>query len=307
MTIKGVLANGFCFALSVAIIAIGPAGLLAAAESNKPLAKVGSDTITESDMAVLMNAVPQRFRNLYQSDEAKKQTLDYIVNVHVLAKEAQNQGMDRSDSFRRLMDFTKKDLLARLYLEQQAKGLPLPTEQEAKAYYDANIDQYKVPETIHLRHILVKTEKEADDALKKLKKGAKFEDLASKGSVCPSRVDGGDLDWLPRGRLVKEVEDAAFAMKPNEIAGPVKSRYGYHVLLVEGKRPARQRDFADIKAFIIEELKTKKKQEAYEKLASDLKKKMNVQILLEESAPQAKPGAAAMPPASSKAPSGPAR
>jgi len=252
-----------------------------AAGEDKVLARIGNETVTEQDLTEMSNAVPERFRQYYMTPEGRKKTLDYIVNIYVLAAEAEKQGLDKAPDASRLLQFTKKDLLARLYLEKLTKDMTAPTEADARAFYDTNKSQYTTPESVHLHHVLVKTEKEAKDVLARLKKGEKLADVASQVSICPSRVKGGNLDWLPRGSLVKEIEDVAFVTKNGEIVGPVKTKFGYHVLLVEDKKPAQESSFDQVKDYIIEQLKFQKQQEQYEKVAEQLRKKMNVQMTQE--------------------------
>jgi peptidyl-prolyl cis-trans isomerase C len=252
-----------------------------AAEENKVLARIGNETVTEQDLTEMSSAVPERFRQYYMSPEGRKKALDYIVNIYVLAAEAENQKLDKAPDVSRLLQFTRRDLLARLYLEKMTKGTPPPTEADAKAFYEKNKSNYVTPESVHLHHILVKTEKEAKDVLARLKKGEKFADVASKVSICPSRVQGGDLKWLPKGSLVKEIEDVAFVTKNGEIKGPVKTKFGYHILYVEDKKPAQETSFDQVKDYIIEQLKFQIQQEQYEKMAEQLRKKMNVQITKE--------------------------
>lgn len=259
----------------VILMVLPQAGIAA---DDKVLAKVGNRTVTESDLEQLASAVPERVRHLYLTPEGRKKTLDYIVNVYVLAEEAKNQGLNKTPDVQKLIEFTQEDLLARLYLDKITANLPEPTEEEAKKYFEKNRDQYSTPETIHLRHILVKTEAEAKKVLESIKKGEKFPDLAQKVSTCPSKSRGGDLDWLPKGALLPEIEEVAFSMKEGEITGPVKSTWGYHVLLLEGKRPPQETDFDQVKDYIMEQLRFQKRQDYYEKVAEKLRAKMKVQL-----------------------------
>jgi peptidyl-prolyl cis-trans isomerase C len=281
------------------------------AQGDKVLARIGEQAITEADLNKLVNAIPERMRQLYLSPEGQSQTLDYIVNVYIMATQAEKEGLDKDPSFATIMNFTKKDLLARLYLEKTSKSLSEPTEKDARDFYDKNKDQFATPESVHLRHILVNSEKEAQDVLNKLKKGESFADLAGKVSTCPTKVSGGDLDWLPRGRLVKELEDVAFTMNKGQITGPIKTKFGYHVLLLEDKKPASQSSFDEVKEYILEQLRYQQQQDHYQKVTDSLRKTMNVKITAPAqpvpTVPQAQPLAPAGPtaqPAPPAAPSG---
>jgi peptidyl-prolyl cis-trans isomerase D len=133
--------------------------------------------------------------------------------------------------------------------------------------YSTNLDRYRTPERIRARHILVKTmdkpkeeqdklAAKAGDLLKQLRGGANFADLAKKNSDDPgSAQKGGDLDWVVRGQTIKEFEDAAFALKPNELSNVVKTPYGYHIIQVYEKEPAKVKPFEEVKASLATELK----------------------------------------------------
>jgi peptidyl-prolyl cis-trans isomerase C len=87
-----------------------------------------------------------------------------------------------------------------------------------------------MPNTVHCAHILVKTEKEANAVLERLKKGEKFANIAKEVSLCPSGRRGGDLGNFGRGKMVKEFEEAAFALQKAQTSRTVKTKFGYHVV-----------------------------------------------------------------------------
>ncbi len=83
---------------------------------------------------------------------------------------------------------------------------------------------------IKARHILVDQEFECQDLLKKMSEGSTFEELAAKFSKCPSKARGGDLGEFGKGRMVPSFEEAAFALNVNEVSGPVRTQFGYHLI-----------------------------------------------------------------------------
>jgi peptidyl-prolyl cis-trans isomerase C len=263
-----------------------------AAGQEAVLAKVGNDVITEIDLKEMVSAFPDK---TYQTPEGQKKALDYLVNIYVLAAEAQAQGMDKDPEVQRFLNFNRNDLLARVYLDKMSKNLPAPTDEQSKEYYEKNKDQFVIPESVLLHHILVKTEPEAKDVAARLKKGEKFADVASQVSICPSKVKGGNLDWLPKGSLVKEIEDVAFTMNKGQTSGPVQSKFGWHILFLEDKKPPQETGFDQVQGQIIERLKFQSQQDQFEKLSQELRKKMNVQITAPKEEPVTPAGPAAAP------------
>jgi len=83
---------------------------------------------------------------------------------------------------------------------------------------------------VHCAHILVKSESEAKAVLERLKKGEKFSAVAKAVSLCPSGKHGGDLGTFTRGKMVKEFENAAFALQKGETSALVKTKFGYHII-----------------------------------------------------------------------------
>ena len=141
------------------------------------------------------------------------------------------------------------------------------TDAQLHAAYSQSMDNFRMPERIHARHILVSTEGKSDaekkalrakaeDLLKQLKNGADFAEMAKKYSDDKgSGEKGGDLDWVVKGQMVPEFDAAAFALKPKELSGIVTTQYGYHIIQVTEKEPARVKPFEEVKATLEDELK----------------------------------------------------
>lgn len=90
---------------------------------------------------------------------------------------------------------------------------------------------------VHVYHILVKTEQEADSILNEINKGMDFQKMAQLKSICPSGKNGGDLGWFSRGAMVKEFEKAAFELEKGQMTiKPVKTQFGWHLIKVVDKR-----------------------------------------------------------------------
>ena len=122
------------------------------------------------------------------------------------------------------------------------------SEEEMKDYFETNKEMFNQEEEVKARHILVETEGEANEVLEKLNAGEDFSELAKEYSLDKgSKESGGELGFFGRGRMVKEFEDAAFALKTDEISEPIKSSYGYHIIQVLDKKEAKEAKYEDNK------------------------------------------------------------
>jgi peptidyl-prolyl cis-trans isomerase D len=171
------------------------------------------------------------------------------------------------------------------------------THDELQSYYNQHRDQYRLPEQAKVSHILIKTplpgpdgkvdekgvaeaQRRAEDLLKQLKAGAKFEDLARKYSEdTGSAKEGGSLGWIGKGRTVPEFEKAAFSLPKGQISDLVKSSYGFHIIRVEDRQDAHMKTLEEVKDQIEPILKQQKAQQIAQKQAEDLLQQAKTQGL----------------------------
>ncbi|TMV85140.1 peptidylprolyl isomerase [Thioclava sp. BHET1] len=138
-----------------------------------------------------------------------------------------------------------------------------------QAAYDKQYSDAKPGTEYHAAHILVKTKAEADKIEAELKKGADFATLAKKDSTDKgSATQGGDLGWFGEGMMVEPFQKAVEALKPGEVSAPVQTQFGWHVIKLEGTRPAKKPTLDDVK----DELSKQLEQQAVEAKVAELTK-----------------------------------
>lgn len=168
-----------------------------------------------------------------------------------------------------------------LRLDQVATEVAV-SDAELHEAYEKSKDKYVQLEKRHLRHILIETGKDdaaalkkAQDVLAQAKSGGDFAALAQKYSQDPgSASKGGDLGWAERGSFDKSFADAAFAMKQGDIAGPVKSQYGYHIIQLVEVQPGKTQTFDEARAQIESELRRDKAADRFGDIQEQLQQKM---------------------------------
>jgi peptidyl-prolyl cis-trans isomerase D len=155
------------------------------------------------------------------------------------------------------------------------------TPAEIQQRYQQNAAMYSTPEQIRASHILFKTDgkndeaqkKKAQDVLAKVKAGGDFAALAKQYSEDDgSKANGGDLDYFGKGTMYKEFEDAAWALKPGEVSGLVKSPAGWHIIKFVDRRAATTRTIAEVTPQIQDQIKTEKAQVEAQKVGDDIAK-----------------------------------
>jgi peptidyl-prolyl cis-trans isomerase D len=138
---------------------------------------------------------------------------------------------------------------------------------QVQNYYNSHLDQYRTPERVHARHILLSTtnkpkdevpkiQAQAQDLLKQIKGGGDFAELAKKFSQDPgSAQKGGDLGWVARGQMVKNFEDTVFSLKSNEISGVVSTEYGFHIIQVLDRQAPHTQTLDEVKSQVVSTLR----------------------------------------------------
>lgn len=181
----------------------------------------------------------------------------------------------------------RRDLTIKKVIDTVTVTTPTVTEQEISNYYKENPERFKQPEEVWASHILVNVDKNASSAdreaarkkiealRKRLIEGEDFAQLAKDNSDCPSgKRSGGDLGWFKRGRMVKEFENAAFALKPGELSDIVETPFGYHIIKIHGKHPERVIGLDEVKGDLHQELIMNKKGEVFDKWLAERKKQV---------------------------------
>ncbi|MDR7554546.1 MAG: peptidylprolyl isomerase [Armatimonadota bacterium] len=161
------------------------------------------------------------------------------------------------------------------------------SDDEVRRQFDSNRRLYDRPAQIRVSHILVRVADKTQEAVAQAKvkvvqarlaDGAAFDALARQYSEDPgSAPQGGDLGYVSRGTLVKEFEDAAWALKPGQVSGPVRTQYGLHIIKVTDVRPAEAADFAKVKEQIRQELLASKREKAFEAWLARVRKEAAIE------------------------------
>ena len=250
---------------------LSSAVLVAATLSANTLVTVNGKAITSDEVnEALMQATQGRFTSLPQDkqQELGQRILQEMVMQEVVYADAKKQGIEKSKEFKdelaKVTEQIKKRLAVQMWQKKVADKVTV-SDKEISDYYNKNKAEFQEKDSVHAYHILVKTEDEANKLISQLKylKGAdlenKFMTLAKTNSTGPSAPKGGDLGTFAQGQMVPAFDKAVFSMNVGTITTtPVKSEFGYHIIYLKEKQPARMLALNEVKNFIAQRLKMDK-------------------------------------------------
>jgi parvulin-like peptidyl-prolyl isomerase len=238
------------------------------------LVTVNGSAITDDDLnSALMNATQGRFFSEVPADkqnQIKEQFLQQLVSTELMYGDAKKTGVLKTKEFKEVFDREKaaleKGIAVQLWQKEQIKKISV-TKDELQKFYNENKDEFNIPESLQVSHILVPNENEAQDIIKELKPlsgealATKFAELAKSKSTGPSAPDGGKLDryFTKNSQMAPEFKDAAFKLNVGEITTtPVHSQFGYHVILLTDKKAQKQATYKEVESILETRLKREK-------------------------------------------------
>ncbi len=234
-------------------------------------------------------------RGMPDSPESRKMIIDNIAMQLLVAQEAVKKGLDKTPEVQDEIEMAKQSVLAQSFIQDYIKHNEL-TDAQLTAEYD-KLKAQQAGNQFKARHILVKTEEEAKAIIAKLNKDIKsFDALAKAQSLDPgSKVKGGDLGWFDAHSMVPEFSAAVAKLEKGKFTQePVKSQYGYHVIVLDDTRPSTANipPLEQIKAGLSQQVQ----QQNLKKLLDEMKAKAKIDIVAATPAPVA-PAAPASAPA----------
>lgn len=239
----------------------------------KVLATVGEKEITNLDIENALKTLDPYQAMHFNNEEGKKQLLQDLVNQELFFIEAKEENLDSDERFKAEMKKIEENVLKQYAINKVLSSVSL-TEEDKKAFFEANKASFNKPETASAKHILVDDEEKANDILAKINSGeVSFEDAAAQHSSCPSKDAGGDLGDFSKGQMVPEFEEAVFSMNKGELRGPVKTQFGYHIIKLDDLQKGGESTYEEVEAEIEKTLMYQKQNEVYTNKINDLKSK----------------------------------
>jgi peptidyl-prolyl cis-trans isomerase C len=252
-----------------------PAAAPQSAAAPPPVATVNGSPISRSEFDLFVKDILQGKKQELTAEQ-KDQVLDDLINMQLLADQAEKDGLQNDPDTLAQLHLLHMRVLADAESQKYIKALQ-PSDADLKAEYETAIAAMDKTE-YKARHILVASKEDGESIIKKLKGGAKFEDLAkSQSTDTGSKNSGGELGWFTTSRMVKPFADAVVALKKGEITQePVQTQFGWHVIQLEDTRDKTPPPFDQVKPQLTNQV-IRKKLQAY---VADLKKNAKIEKTL---------------------------
>jgi len=240
-----------------------------------PVATVNGSPISRSEYDLFVKDILQGKKQDLTADQ-KGQVLDDLINMRLLADQAEKDGLQNDTDTVAQLHLLHMRVLADAESQKYIKALQ-PSDADLQAEYETAVAAMDKTE-YKARHILVASKEDGESIVKKLKGGAKFEDLAkSQSTDTGSKNNGGELGWFTTSRMVKPFADAVVALKKGEITQePVQTQFGWHVIQLEDTRDKTPPPFDQVKPQLTNQV-IRKKLQAY---VADLKKNAKIEKTL---------------------------
>jgi peptidyl-prolyl cis-trans isomerase C len=294
------------------VIAI-PVALLTACTKELPptvVAAVDSDSITVEEFTAELTPLVGSYQSPPSPQEEadfknlKKALLDQLIDKRIILAEAQKMGItapddEIEDAFTRLkksypqggfdellrndaaLRQWKEKLRQRLVIEKVINRVSQPAaaidEDAVRKYYKKHRADFIASDQVRARQIVVKSRQEAEDLIKRIKRGDSFEELAKKHSIAPEADQGGDLGFFGRSDMPEEF-DVVFSLQVGETSGIVQSPYGYHIFQVVAKRGEKESNFDEVKDRIRKMIAQEEEEKVFQRWLKKVKKKASITV-----------------------------
>lgn len=269
--------------VAVGLLVAGAGGISAAAETPRPEVPEGGRVVAQVNrVEITYGEFLGRLESLQRErgpipPEQFRDVLRGMVQEEILLQGASAERLDQDPAVTVRLEQARRQVLIEELLRRKVLAQARITDEEARKMYEDNQPLFST-ETVGARHIMVKTQAEAEAILQDLQAGKDFAELAkAKSQDIGSAEKGGDLGSLRRGQTVPEFEAEAFRLKEGELSPVIKTEYGYHILR-GGAHATVTQPFDEVKDRIRQTLLQEKQRETFKAFMADLEKKAATEL-----------------------------
>ena len=235
----------------------------------KIVATVDGKPIFLSEIIRMAQRLPEQYRKM-SLEAVYPSLLTRAIDSKLVTLEGRRAGFSKDPDVKKRLLNVEDQIISEIFLTKTIGSQV--TEEALQKIYSETKSEMASGDQIKARHILLDSEEKAVEIIKKLQAGGEFAKLASEYSTGPSAASGGDLGWFGEGQMVPEFSKAAFALNPGDIVTkPVKTQFGWHIILVEDRKVSAPPSFDEAKEQLASTMSQKLMKELIETLRTKAK------------------------------------
>lgn len=250
-----------------------------ASDQDQVIAVVNSEPIHLTQLEPLIAEYQRQTRKKQVSAEDKMQLLKNLIRRNLILQQDFTQQLRKSEEITKRVKEYEDQLVLQKYIKIHVLDFLTVGDEEAKQYYLNNLHKFAAPPKVRASHILLRSETEAKQVLKKLQAGESFSELAKQYSIdLPMAFEGGSMGIIERGKTLPQLQQALFILDDGEFSDIVKTQYGWHILRVDERITAQYIPYESARGRIKAILKREKEARAYDTMTQQLEKEANITI-----------------------------
>lgn len=254
------------------------------------VAVFGNRRLTRHDLDSVIATAPPDIRPRLRTPDGYRQLVERIIFEETILRLAQEQGIEADSIYILEMAKAARGAKMRTYYNRRIERLEGPSDSLVRATYEANIEQYRVPARIRIRHIQLATQKAARDVRARLVKGALWDEVCKARSLDTVSKDRGGMvgylskaaDVVPGIGTAPAIVAGAFELKEGEISQPLKGPKGWHLIRVDNREEATVQPFQEVRKAITQDLESKI-QDDFSRAFTDSLKSMSNSTIFDDS------------------------
>lgn len=260
-------------------------------DRDKVLAVIGDEKITVAEVEERISKLPPQQQTMYESEENRENLVKELIRLKLFSREARDKGWHKDPAFKSRLKAAEDALLAMDYVKRNVLRVEV-SERDLEKFFTQNKAGFNVPETIKLSSIYIDAVREvcpndasekknvADKIYRFLKQGGEFSEVQKQyGKLVKVETNS---DYFARGRLIPQLEDIAFALKPGELSQVIETKEGFAIFRMEDRKPSRPQVFAEVKDEIREKLKERRIKEKFKQIDIALFDKYKVSLVSQQ-------------------------
>lgn len=250
-----------------------------AAQEDSVIATLDNVSIMKSEVDRLVLEYKRKTRKKIVTDEEKEKLLNNLIRRHLILQQESVQALKNDKDIIAMVRKYEEDVIIARFLKDQVGRKLKITEDELKKYYKENRHRFSLPQKVKARHILLRTQEEAEKVMLKLRNDQTFGQLARECSIdLPMALEGGSMGTIEKGRTLPVLEKALFTLDVGEVSDIVETKFGYHILTVDKVIPAGGKSFEEVKDEIKKIVMQQKEAKAFSEMAERLERQADIKV-----------------------------